>query len=124
MTYAQRQLTVYYYAKCGTCRKALKWLEGQGYELVLYDLFEQAPTKETVRGWAEHSGLELKKFFNTSGEVYKEMNLKDKLPGMTDEERVELLAANGRLVKRPVVTDGSSLTVGFKEEEYNRVWSV
>ncbi|WP_020617577.1 arsenate reductase family protein [Paenibacillus daejeonensis] len=116
------KLTVYYYPKCGTCRKALKWLQENGYELDLHDLFEQSPDKDTVAEWVSLSGLPVKKFFNTSGEVYKELKLKDKLPTLSDEEQIELLASNGRLVKRPVVTDGKTATVGFKEEEFSRVW--
>ncbi|MFS0723300.1 arsenate reductase family protein [Paenibacillus sp. 1P07SE] len=119
---SKRKLTVYYYPKCGTCRKALKWLQEKGYELELHDLFEQAPSKETVASWIALSGLPAKKFFNTSGEVYKEMKLKDMLPTLSEEQQTELLAGNGRLVKRPVVTDGHTATVGFKEEEYDRAW--
>ncbi|PZD95148.1 arsenate reductase family protein [Paenibacillus sambharensis] len=118
-----KTLKVYYYPKCGTCRNALKWLEARGFELELQNLFEQAPTEGEIREWLELSGLDVKKFFNTSGEVYKEQQLKDKLPGMTQEEKVAALAANGRLVKRPVVTDGSRLTVGFKEAEFEQVWA-
>jgi arsenate reductase len=116
------KLKVYHYTKCGTCRSAIKWLKAKGAELELQDLFEQAPTAEEIKGWIKLSGLETKKLFNTSGEVYKEMNLKDKLPGMSDEERITLLASNGRLVKRPVVTDGKQVTVGFKENEFEHVW--
>lgn len=119
---SNHKLTVYYYLKCGTCRKALKWLQEQGYELDLHDLFEQSPSRETVADWVGRSGLPIKKFFNTSGEVYKDLKLKDKLPSLSEEEQIELLASNGRLVKRPVVTDGKAVTVGFKEEEFSRVW--
>ncbi|RXZ80099.1 arsenate reductase family protein [Paenibacillaceae bacterium] len=121
---ASKKLQVYYYPKCGTCRKALKWLEDNDRELERFDLFEEGPSAETVREWLALSGLAMKKFFNTSGEVYKEMNLKDKLSDMTDEEQINLLASNGRLVKRPVVSDGKQVTVGYKEDEYNRVWTV
>ncbi|GGF99327.1 arsenate reductase family protein [Paenibacillus abyssi] len=117
------KLQVYYYPKCGTCRNALKWLKENEREMELYDLFEQAPSEGIIRGWLEKSGLELKKFFNTSGEVYKEMKLKDKLPKMSEDEQIKLLASNGRLIKRPVVSDGEQVTVGFKEDEYSRVWS-
>jgi arsenate reductase (glutaredoxin) len=116
------RLVVYHYAKCGTCRSAIKWLKARGYELELHDLFEQAPTAAEVKDWLSVSGLELKKFYNTSGEVYREMQLKDKLPAMKEQEQIGLLASNGRLVKRPVVMDGERLTVGFKEEEFEQAW--
>ncbi|MWC28990.1 arsenate reductase family protein [Paenibacillus sp. MMS18-CY102] len=115
-------LKLYGYAKCGTCRSAVKWLQAKGWELDQHDLFDQAPTIEELRPIVERSGLELKKFFNTSGEVYKELGLKDKLPGMSDEERLALLASNGRLVKRPIVTDGERVTVGFNEETFEQEW--
>lgn len=113
---------IYHYAKCGTCRSAIKWLQARGYTLDQHDLFEQPPSEREIRDWLRISGRELKAFFNTSGEVYKEQNLKDKLPSMSEDEKIALLASNGRLVKRPVVTDGTRLTVGFKEDEYERVW--
>ena len=119
---ASKSLKVYHYAKCGTCRAAVKWLQARGYALELHDLFEQPASEDEIRGWLRIGGRELKSFFNTSGEVYKEQNLKDKLPKMSEEERIAVLASNGRLVKRPVVTDGNRLTVGFKEDEYERVW--
>ncbi|EXX85920.1 hypothetical protein BG53_01305 [Paenibacillus darwinianus] len=119
---SDRKLKVYHYAKCGTCRTAIKKLQAMDRELELQDLFEQPASEAEIREWLRLSGLELKKFFNTSGEVYKEQNLKDKLPGMNEEERIATLAANGRLVKRPIVTDGKSLTVGYKEAEFERVW--
>ncbi|MBB3113681.1 arsenate reductase [Paenibacillus phyllosphaerae] len=117
------QLTVYEYPKCGTCRSAIKWLQGKGHELTKHNVFETAPSEETIAELVRLSGLELKKFFNTSGEVYKEMNLKDKIGAMSDEEKIALLASNGRLLKRPVVTDGKKVTVGFKDELYEQEWS-
>jgi len=116
------KLKVYQYPKCSTCRNAVKWLQNEGYELELQNIFEEAPTKEEMTELVAKSGLELKKFFNTSGEVYKEMNLKDKLPGLSDEEKIELLSGNGRLIKRPIVTDGKRVTVGFKAEQYQEAW--
>jgi len=117
-----KQLTIYEYPKCGTCRNAIKSLQSKEYELERHNIFETAPSKETLKELVEKSGLELKKFFNTSGEVYKEMGLKDKLAGMTDDEKLALLASNGRLIKRPIVTDGKQVTVGFKAEDYDRAW--
>jgi len=116
-------LTIYWYPKCGTCRDAVKWLEAHGHQFQeKIDLFETPPSKETLRELYVKSGLELKKFLNTSGEVYKEMKLKDKIPGMSEDEVLELLASNGRLIKRPIVTDGERVTVGFKEQQYEEVW--
>ncbi|WP_219838563.1 arsenate reductase family protein [Paenibacillus sp. R14(2021)] len=118
-----KKLTMYEYPKCGTCRSAIKSLESRGFQLEKHNLFEAAPSADELEAIIKRSGLEVKKFFNTSGEVYKEMGLKDKLAGMSDREKIELLASNGRLIKRPVVTDGAVVTVGFKDEEYDRIWS-
>ena len=91
--------------------------------LRVVNVFETPPAKEELRELWQRSGLPLKKFLNTSGEVYKEMNLKDKLPHMSEDDILELLAANGRLIKRPIITDGARVTVGYKEAEYAEVWS-
>ncbi|GGD49096.1 arsenate reductase family protein [Paenibacillus nasutitermitis] len=117
-----KKLTIYEYPKCGTCRSAVKSLKSKGYMLESHDLFEQAPSVGILTGLISRSGLEIKKFFNTSGDVYRELNLKDKLSSLSDQQKIELLASNGRLIKRPVVTDGSKVTVGYKEEEYEDVW--
>lgn len=119
---SKKTLHVYYYPKCGTCRSALKFLQAKGHELKLQDLFEQPPSEEEIRDWLRVSGLGVRAFFNTSGEVYREMNLKEKLPKMSEDEQIRLLASNGRLVKRPVVTDGRKLTVGWKEEVFGEIW--
>lgn len=119
---AKKKLTVWHYPKCGTCRSALKLLKEYGREVEAIDLFQTPPSIEQLTKLIELSGLELKKFFNVSGDVYKEMNLKDKLPEMSDEEKIKLLASNGRLIKRPIVSDGKQVTVGFKEVEYAKVW--
>lgn len=116
-------LKVYQYAQCGTCRKAVKWLEAQGHELELQAIFDTPPSEAELTVLIQKSGLEVKKFFNTSGEVYKEQQLKDKLPGMSADEQIRLLASNGRLIKRPIVTDGEKVTVGFKEETYEQEWN-
>lgn len=115
-------VTMYLYPKCDTCRDALKSLKRKGIEPDAINLFETPPSAETLKEIIDRSGLELKKFFNTSGEVYKELNLKDKLAGMTKDEQIALLASNGRLIKRPVVYDGQRVTVGYKEEQYEEVW--
>lgn len=117
-----KNIKIYEYSKCGTCRNAVKALKQQGHEVTQIAIFEHPPTVAELKALVSKSGLELKKFFNTSGEVYKEMNLKDKLPTMTDEEKYQLLASNGRLIKRPIATDGETVTVGFKAEQYQQVW--
>ncbi|MCQ4086866.1 arsenate reductase family protein [Saccharibacillus sp. JS10] len=116
-------LKVYHYAKCSTCRNAIKWLQNAGHDLELIPINEQPPSKEEILDLIAKSGLESKKFFNVSGEVYKSMELKNKLPDLNEEERAELLSSNGMLIKRPVVTDGIQATVGFKPEQYEQSWS-
>lgn len=117
-----KALKIYQYAKCGTCRSAVKRLKEQGYELEQIPVFDAPPGVDELRELLKRSGLDLKRFFNTSGEVYKQLGLKDKLAQMSEEEQLQLLASNGRLLKRPIVTDGSRVTVGFKDEEYRREW--
>jgi len=116
------KLHVYEYSKCGTCRSAIKWLKAHGHEVTTTPLFDTPPSKEVLRNLVRLSGLDLRKFFNVSGDVYKAENLKDRVPHMKEEEQLELLASNGRLIKRPIVTDGKRVTVGFKEAEYESVW--
>lgn len=115
-------LIVYHYPPCGTCRKATKWLEAQGHKLELRNIKETPPAKDELAEMVESSGLALKKFFNTSGEVYKQMGLKDKLANMSQDEQLALLASNGMLIKRPIVKGEKTVTVGFKEEAYEQVW--
>lgn len=117
-----KTVTAYQYPQCGTCRNAMKSLKAKGLDVQSVHIFETPPSSSELKQLIERSGLEIKKWFNTSGEVYKEMQLKDKLPQMSDEEKIELLASNGRLIKRPVVTDGTKVTVGYKEEQYEEVW--
>ena len=106
------------YPKCSTCQKARKWLEERGLEFQDRHIVEQNPTKEELKAWYEKSGLPLKRFFNTSGVLYKSMALKDKLPSMTEEEQFELLSTDGMLVKRPIIVADSFVLVGFKEKEW------
>jgi arsenate reductase len=106
------------YPKCSTCQKARKWLEAHGVEYVDRHIVEERPSYEELKKWYEQSRLPLKKFFNTSGLLYKEMQLKDKLPGMSEEEQLELLATNGMLVKRPLIINDEMVLVGFKEAEW------
>jgi arsenate reductase len=116
------KLTVYEYSKCGTCRSAVKWLQTAGHEVEAVPLFETPPSPKELKELIHRSGLGVRKWFNTSGEVYKEQKLKDKLPAMSEDEMIRLLASNGRLIKRPIVTDGNSATIGFKEEQYAEKW--
>ncbi|WP_281885256.1 arsenate reductase family protein [Paenibacillus sp. YYML68] len=123
MSNDNKTLTIYEYPTCGTCRNAVKWLQNEGWALTKIHIKEQPPSPEVLKELIAISGLDMKKFFNTSGEVYKELKLKDKLPGMSDEEKVALLSSNGMLLKRPIVTNGVKATVGFKPEQYAEEWS-
>ena len=110
-----------HYKKCSTCQKAKKWLEEHGFEFTERDIKEQNPTKEELKEWHVKSGMPLKKFFNTSGMLYREMQLKDKLPDMTEEEQYELLASDGMLVKRPVLVTDTTFLTGFREKEWEKL---
>ena len=103
------------YPKCSTCQKAKKWLDEHEITYTDRHIVEQNPSYEELKEWHEKSGLPLKKFFNTSGLLYKEMKLKDRLPEMSGDEQLKLLATNGMLVKRPLIVDGSTVISGFKE---------
>ena len=111
-------MLVLVYRKCSTCIKALKWLEANNIVFEERPIVEQNPTYEELKAWHQMSGLPLKNFFNTSGKLYKEMNLKDKLKEMTEEEQLQLLATNGMLVKRPLVVGDDFVLTGFKEAEW------
>ena len=106
------------YPKCSTCQKAKKWLFENQVEFEDRHIVEDNPSKEELKAWYEKSGLPLKRFFNTSGMKYKELKLKDKLPDMSEEEQLELLASDGMLVKRPVLVGDDFVLTGFKEEEW------
>lgn len=109
------------YPPCSTCQKAKKWLDEQGIIYTDRHIKTENPTYEELKAWYEKSGLELKKFFNTSGLQYKALNLKEKLPKMTEEEQLRLLATDGMLVKRPLVVDGDTVLTGFKAEQWERL---
>ena len=106
------------YEKCSTCKKALKWVEEKGCEVTVRPVREENPTVEELRQWHQKSGLPLKRFFNTSGNLYKDLKLKDKLPEMGEEEQYQLLASDGMLVKRPILIDGDIVLVGFKSDAW------
>ena len=106
------------YPKCSTCQKAKKWLDSHGAEYASRHIAEDNPQKAELKTWIRKSGLPVKKFFNTSGLKYKELGLKDKLPDMTEDEQIALLATDGMLVKRPLVIGDDFILVGFKENEW------
>ena len=111
-------MLVLVYRKCSTCQKALKWLEENSIDFTERPIVEENPTYEELKMWYEKSGLPLKKFFNTSGLIYKDMNLKDKLTAMSEEDQLKLLSTNGKLVKRPLVVGDDFVLTGFKEKEW------
>ena len=106
------------YPKCSTCQKAKRWLDEHNIDYTERHIVETNPTYDELKEWYSKSGLPLKKFFNTSGLLYKEMQLKDKLPTMSEEEQLSLLASNGMLVKRPLLIGDDFVIVGFKEQEW------
>ena len=106
------------YPKCTTCQKAKKWLESNGIAFEERHIAEQNPTAEELRQWQEKSGLPLRRFFNTSGMLYRSMELKDKLPGMSEDEQFALLATDGMLVKRPLLITDNAVLPGFKEADW------
>ena len=109
------------YPKCSTCQKAKKWLESHGPTFEDRHIVEQNPTKEELRAWVEQSGYPAKKFFNTSGMKYRELELSAKLPDMSLEEQLELLSTDGMLVKRPLLITQQKIYVGFKEKEWEEL---
>lgn len=111
-------MKVLVYRKCSTCQKALKWLESHQIFFEERPIIEENPTYEELKEWYRKSGLPLKKFFNTSGRLYKQMNLKDRLKDMPEEEQLRLLAADGMLVKRPLVVGDDFILTGFKEKDW------
>lgn len=106
------------YPKCSTCKKAKKWLDDHKIEYTERHIVEDNPSYDELKEWYAKSGLLLKKFFNTSGLLYREMQLKDKLASMSEEEQLKLLATNGMLVKRPLIVSEDKVLVGFKEAEW------
>ena len=109
------------YPKCSTCKKARQWLEGKGIAYNSRSIKEENPSKEELKEWHEKSGLLLKRFFNTSGNLYKEMKLKDKLQDMSEEEQYRLLATDGMLVKRPLLVAENGVFPGFRQEQWEEI---
>ncbi|MCH1625577.1 arsenate reductase family protein [Fredinandcohnia quinoae] len=115
-------IKLYWYPKCGTCRKAKKWLEEHQLSFEEIHIVESPPTKEELAAMYKMSGIELKKFFNTSGQKYRELGVKEKMNTATEEELLALLASDGMLIKRPLLTDGHKVTVGFNEVQFEQTW--
>lgn len=109
------------YPKCSTCKKAKKWLQDHSVEFEDRHIVEENPTQEELKEWHKKSGLPLKRFFNTSGMIYRQEGLKDKIPTMSEEEQYALLATNGMLVKRPLIIGEDFVLVGFKEADWSEV---
>lgn len=115
-------LTFYWYPNCGTCKKAKKWLDEQKKDYTTIHIVETPPSKDKLLELIDKSGLPAKKFFNTSGKKYREQNIKEKIKDADTEEMAELLTSDGMLIKRPIVTDGQNVTVGFKEDIFEDTW--
>lgn len=109
------------YPKCSTCRNAKKWLDDNNIEYIDRNIVEETPTYEELKDWIERSNKNIKSFFNTSGLVYKSLNLKEKLPKITDDEKIKLLSRNGMLIKRPLFISDDEILIGFKQDEWNNV---
>ena len=110
------------YPKCSTCKKAAAWLKEREISYESRDIKENNPTADELKAWIAKSGLPIQKFFNTSGQIYRELNLKDKLDTMTDEEMIKFLAGNGMLVKRPLLIGENTVCVGFKESDWEKIF--
>lgn len=106
------------YPKCGTCRNAKKWLEEHNISFIDRHIVENNPTESELKEWVKESGFPIKKFFNTSGMVYRDLNLKEKLPAMGEAEQIKLLSTNGMLIKRPLLISNKGVLIGFKEKEW------
>ena len=112
------------YPPCSTCQKAKKWLDSKGIAYTDRHIKESKPSYEELKEWYQRSGLPLKKFFNTSGLLYKSLNLKDKLPTMSEEEQLRLLATDGMLVKRPIIVTDNGILTGFKEADWEKLLNI
>lgn len=114
-------LLLIWYPKCSTCRKAKAWLDEKGVDYVLRDIVENSPTRDELKLWYDENDLDIKKFFNTSGQLYRNLDLKNKLELLTEEEKIGLLAMDGMLVKRPVLVKGNKILLGFNEEKWTNL---
>ena len=115
-------LTLYWYPKCGTCRKAKKWLDDHELSYDEIHIVDSPPSRAVLEEMYKSSGLEIKKFFNTSGQRYRDLGLKDRINQASDEELLDLLASDGMLIKRPLVKNDQKVTVGYNEEVFEKTW--
>lgn len=120
-TIGERKMLFIEYPKCTTCKKAKKWLDDHNIEYTDRHIKDQNPSYDELKKWKEESGLSIKRFFNTSGMLYREMQLKDRLPEMTEEEMLRLLATDGMLVKRPIIVCNDKVLTGFREKEWEEL---
>jgi arsenate reductase len=116
-------LTFFQYPKCSTCRKAKQFLDNEGISYKRRHIVEEPPTVGELKELVVTSGLPIQKFFNTSGQVYRQLGLSERLPTMSEAEKLQILASDGMLIKRPILTDGNQVTVGFKEDEWKQKWT-
>lgn len=116
-------LLFYWYPKCGTCRKAKKWLDDRQISYEEIHIADNPPSRSQLEDLYQKSGLHIKKFFNTSGQRYRDLGLKDRIKEASEDELLDLLASDGMLIKRPIVTDQRKVTVGFKEDEFAQTWN-
>ena len=114
-------MTILCYDKCTTCKKALKWLDAKGADYTVRPIKEEHPSEDELRAWWNQSGLPLRRFFNTSGMLYRELGLKDRLDTMSEDEQLRLLASDGMLVKRPLLVSDRAVIPGFKEKDWEAV---
>ena len=114
-------MTILCYDKCSTCKKALKWLDAKGTEYTVRPIKEEHPSEDELRAWWKQSGLPLRRFFNTSGMLYRELGLKDRLDTMSEDELLTLLASDGMLVKRPLLISEKAVIPGFREKDWEKV---
>lgn len=112
---------IYYYNKCGTSRRAKKFFDEKGIDYEIVQIIEEPPTKNELKTMVMKSGLDVKKFFNTSGQSYRELGMKDKIKSLNHEELLAILASDGKMIKRPVITDGEKVTVGWNDE-IEEIW--
>ena len=117
-------IKVYCYSKCSTCKKAIKWLDERGVKYQLIDIKENHPDEKTLKILHKKSGLPLRRFFNTSGLIYREMELSKKLPNMSEDEMINILSSDGMLVKRPILLTDDKILIGFKEKEWDEYFKL
>lgn len=115
-------LKFYWYPNCGTCKKAKKWFDDNQIDYYSIHIVNETPSSDQIQNWMSISESPAKKFFNTSGKKYRELNIKDKVNQLSEKEIADLLSSDGMLIKRPIVTDGKNITIGYKEDTFEKVW--